>query len=458
MREGWKKVKLRDVLTIKHGFAFKGEYFTEEKSRNLLLTPGNFAIGGGYKSDKLKYYDGPVPEDYILSPGDILVTMTDLSKQADTLGYSAKIPRVRENIYLHNQRLGLVSIKNNAVDSDFMYWLLRTEHYQRFVAGSATGSTVKHTSPKKIYFFETWIPDSKETQRKIASILSAYDDLIDNNLKRIKLLEEMAQLTYEEWFVRMKFPGHENVKMDKETGLPEGWEKKPLGSFVKTGSGGTPSRKKIDEYYTGGNIPWIKTGELRSFLLIESSEKITPKGLKNSSAKLFPSGTVLLAMYGNTIGESSYLSFEAATNQACCAFLVGEERYRSYFIHQLLRYSKEYILRFRMGAAQENISQQIIKAIKVVVPTENLLQRFGETVSPIYSEIINLHRQNQLLQEARDILLPRLMTGMVDPSTLLGTGVEELLGKEPKVYAEMEEEKLGMVAEVKPQYESNIQN
>ena len=249
--------------------------------------------------------------------------------------------------------------------------------------------------------------------KQIASILSGYDDLIENNLKRIKILEEMAQQTYEEWFVRMRFPGYETAVMNEETGLPEGWEKVKLGEWIKTSSGGTPSKKKEAVFYENGTIPWVRTGELKNFILIDSEIKITASGLKNSSAKLFPKGTVLLAMYGNTIGEVTYCDFSTSTNQACCGFLVKNEN-ESYFVHQYLLKNKEQVLSFRMGAAQENISQTIIQNMELIKPNEILLTEFGQITKRFYDSIINLLNQNQRLREARDLLLPRLMMGIVE--------------------------------------------
>jgi len=107
---------LGDLVHIKHGFAFKGEFFSNEVTDDILVTPGNFHIGGGFKSNKLKYYKGSIPQDYVLCSGDIVVSMTDLSKMADTLGYAAKIPKSSSKRYLHNQRIGLVEIKNNSIE------------------------------------------------------------------------------------------------------------------------------------------------------------------------------------------------------------------------------------------------------------------------------------------------------------------------------------------------------
>ncbi|TWU02865.1 restriction endonuclease subunit S [Stieleria varia] len=149
--EGWNVEPVGKHVVIKHGYAFKGEFFSKEPRRDVLLTPGNFAIGGGFKGDKLKYYEGPVEEEYILLPGDLLVTMTDLSKAGDTLGYPAFVPESLKYRYLHNQRLGRVFINDDSpVGAAFIHESFRTSRYRSHVLGTASGSTVKHSSPTRI--------------------------------------------------------------------------------------------------------------------------------------------------------------------------------------------------------------------------------------------------------------------------------------------------------------------
>lgn len=134
--EAWTEVELGDLIDVKHGFAFKGAYFRSEPPGDILLTPGNFEIGGGFKYDKLKYYDGPVPDDYVLDAGDLLVTMTDLSKAADTIGYPALVPIHDRHgpRYLHNQRLGLVVINSpDKIRKRFLYYLMCTSAYRHEV-------------------------------------------------------------------------------------------------------------------------------------------------------------------------------------------------------------------------------------------------------------------------------------------------------------------------------------
>ena len=387
----WKEYSLDELINIKHGYAFKGEFFSEEPTDDILLTPGNFAIGGGFKAQKLKYYNGDFPVDYILDENDVIVTMTDLSKEADTLGFSAKVPAWYGKRFLHNQRIGLVKLKTDDFDKDYLYWLMRTFSYQRFVANGATGATVKHTSPTKICQYKFTAPDDKTTQRKIASILSAYDDLIENNLKRIKLLEEKAFVSYKLLVKSEKFK---------------------LEELYDTSSGGTPSRTNA-EYFTG-EINWFKSKELADSILLESEEKITEQAVDKSSAKLFPAGSVIMAMYGATIGKLGLLSQPSTTNQACCAIIQKDEIQSNYYILNWLIENREYVLSFRMGAAQENISQQIIRNLVVSIPKESDLKIFNQEMQPIYHLIKNLHQQNTKLREARDIILPKLMNGQIE--------------------------------------------
>ncbi|MBD2148785.1 restriction endonuclease subunit S [Pseudanabaena sp. FACHB-1277] len=200
----WKKTRLGDLIDVKHGWAFKGEFFTETPTKNILLTPVNFHIGGGFKDDKFKYYDGDFPQEYILKEGDVIITMTDLSKMGDTLGYSAKIPKSNK-IFLHNQRLGLVIPISENINIDFIHWLLRTRQYQKTIVGSCSGSTVKHTSPSKIRDYVFLLPSSPE-QKRIADVLSCLDAKIENLRRQNETLEQIAQTLFKHWFIDFEFP------------------------------------------------------------------------------------------------------------------------------------------------------------------------------------------------------------------------------------------------------------
>ena len=170
MAGDWQEMTLASVMRIKHGSAFPGSGIREEPPGDILLTPGNFAVGGGFKGDKFKYFAGEVPPEFVLEAGDLLVTMTDLSKQSDTLGFPAFVPKQGLR-FLHNQRLGKVEINApTLVDQHFLFYLLRTAEYRHEVLASATGTTVKHTSPSRILSFKATL---RPTPNKNASLTSS---------------------------------------------------------------------------------------------------------------------------------------------------------------------------------------------------------------------------------------------------------------------------------------------
>lgn len=176
----WESIRLGDVLSIKHGFAFPGTAFSDDLQFPTLLTPGNFAVGGGFKAAKPKTFSEEISSDYILEPGDVVVTMTDLSRSGDTLGYSAIIPD-DDREYLHNQRIGkIIILDEERADLKFVSYLMRGREYRHHVLAGASGSTVKHTSPSRIESFAAKIPQVEEQQR-IAAVLASFDELIAIN-------------------------------------------------------------------------------------------------------------------------------------------------------------------------------------------------------------------------------------------------------------------------------------
>lgn len=292
------------------------------------------------------------------------------------------------------------------LNPDFFYYFLITK--KSYFESVAYGAAIQNINTEILRNTEICLP-SLEEQARIASILKYYDDLIENNRRRMALLEESARLLYREWFVSFRFPGHEHTRIID--GVPEGWNKGVVSDFYETASGGTPSRK-FPEYFTG-EIPWVKTQELPNAFITDTQEKITEEALKNSSAKLFSEKAVLVALYGATVGEIGILAMSAATNQACCAIVPLDER--AHYIHAFLffRDNKEKLVNLSAGAAQNNISQQIIRAFEMVMPNKPLMDTFVENLTPVFEQWLNLQRQNQKLRTSRDLLLPRLMNGEI---------------------------------------------
>jgi type I restriction enzyme S subunit len=249
-----------------------------------------------------------------------------------------------------------------------------------------------------------------QIQQRIVSTLSAYDDLIENNRRRISLLENAARLLYREWFVYFRFPGSEHVKITND--VPEGWEQGTIDDLFKTSSGGTPSRKK-PEYY-GGDINWLKTQEMNDGYVFSSNEKITEEGLKGSSAKLFPKNTVVVAMYGATIGRLCILASPSTTNQACCALLPKHDEKDYLFGFSMMDYYAKALKDRGQGAAQNNVSQQVIKSFEILIPSRDLISSYNQSIEPIFEQRKILQAQVAQLVKARDLLLPRLVDGRLE--------------------------------------------
>lgn len=300
----------------------------------------------------------------------------------------------------------VVTQPNSANNAKYLTYKLSGLSLGRFSGQAAQpGLSVTKLARLRIEMPPKWYQD------RVAGILSAYDNLIEVNNKRIKVLEQIAENLYKEWFVRFRFPGHE--KADFENGIPKGWRRGRISEFYTTSSGGTPSRE-LDEYYVDGTIPWIKTGELQDCLLIDTEERITEVAVKKSSAKFFPKDSVLMAMYGVNIGILAYSTMDATCNQACCVFRDKGNISTKHYLFQCLKSIRDYLLLISFGAAQQNLSQDLIKRVRIVMPDEETVIRFEQKIEPLYNEIKHLLKANACLIRQRDLLLPRLMSGKLE--------------------------------------------
>ena len=384
------KVRLGDIIHIKHGYAFKGQYFTDEETGSLVLTPGNFTLTGGFQETKKFTTEKDFPKEYILHKGDLIVTMTDLSKNVDTIGFSALVPENGKHCYLHNQRIGLVTVVNDEFDKEYIYWLMRTKQYQRTIANSSNGATVHHTSPDKIYKF-LCEKRGLNIQRRIASILSTYDTLIENNTKRIRLLEKMAENLYKEWFVRFRFPGHENVEM--ENGLPKGWSRGSLSEICGFKRGKNITSSEMVE----GSIPVISAG-------------LEPSGFHNVSNVNGVSVTM-----SSSGANAGYIAIHYSDIWAAdCSYIEETTTPYIYYVYELLNNIRGVISNLQRGAAQPHVYSKDVNHIKMILPSEDLRRLANERMAVIHKQIHNLEQQNTLLARQRDLLLPRLMSGKLE--------------------------------------------
>ena len=408
----WEDTRLGELFLVKHGWAFKGEYFSSDGDL-IVVTPGNFFEQGGFRvrDGKEKFYSGKYPFEYLLRKNDLVIAMTE--QGPGLLGSPGLIPA--DNKFLHNQRIGLISdIKSNRIFNKYIYYLFFTKEVRNEIFGSATGTKVKHTAPKRIYQIKINLPPLL-TQRKIAYILSAYDDLIENNLKRIKLLEELAQRTYEEWFVKFRING-EQLEVNEETGLPEGWEIKRADELFDIKIGKTPPREQ-EEWFREDDlgVKWASIKDINNawVYIHNTSERITEEGVLKFNMNVAPKGTVILS-FKLTVGKVTITTEDFVTNEAIAHFnfkkggVMGKE-----FLYCYLK-SFNYDSLGSTSSIGTAINSKIVKAMPILLPANEALNLFSKNAVSIFDQINNLQNQNLILKEARDILLPRLMNGVID--------------------------------------------
>ena len=309
----------------------------------------------------------------------------------------------------------------NMIDATYLYLLLTQSSVTEYLGNIADTAVSAYPSinPSDISSLSFIFPDIT-IQRKIASIWTSYDQKIHLNSVINDNLEAMAKQLYDYWFVQFDFPNEEgkpykssggamvyNEKLKRE--IPQGWTAAKIKDVAQTYSGGTPTSTN-SEYYDGGNIPWINSGELNNSIITSTTNYITEEGLKNSSAKLYPQDTILVALYGATAGKVSLLSFEACSNQAVCG-VIPPNKIMTTYIRYYLFSLYEHFITLSSGSARDNISQDTIKNTILPIPQEKILKEYSDAVAPIISKIIANQKEMENLTKQRDELLPILMNG-----------------------------------------------
>lgn len=298
------------------------------------------------------------------------------------------------------------------LDSTYLYYLLKDSSFYHWANAVAIGSAQRTVTLGQLRSKEVDLPDL-ETQRRIAGVLSAYDRLIENSRKQIKLLGEAAQRLYKEWFVDLKFPGHETTPIIDS--LPEGWSKKAINEVCeRIQSGSTPSRKHAG-FWSKEEYRWFKTAELKDCYLFDSEECISEEALNNTAVKLYPANTILMAIYASpTLGRLGILTEESTFNQAALALMPSRCYISVEWLYLKLRELRDEFNQIARGAGQQNISGEIVKQYEIVVPDKGVVSAFTARVSPLFKAVRNAQQKMNAAREARDRLLPELMSGEIE--------------------------------------------
>ncbi len=407
--EGLKKVPFKDIYL---GF-YDGPHATPKESDNgaVFLGIKNVTEDGRLDLSDIRFIaENDLPKwTKRVTPkeGDIV-----FSYEA-TLHRYAIIPKGFRGCL--GRRMALVRTNPNIVDNRFvLYYMLSPLWRKEVERNILTGATVDRIPLTNVPSFRFQLPPLL-TQRRIASILSAYDDLIENNLRRIKLLEELAHRTYEEWFVRYRFPGHETAVFDAETGLPKGWERKRADSLFNIKIGKTPPRNE-PEWFTSSakGVKWASIKDINnaSVFMSETAEGVTESAVKKFNMNLANEGTVILS-FKLTLGKVTIVTEDMVTNEAIAHFSFQEHSvFKKSYVYCYLK-AFNYDTLGSTSSIGTAINSKIVKALPFLVPEKEVLNSFQELIEPVFDELKNLLAQNLLLKQSRDILLPKLMSGQL---------------------------------------------
>jgi len=390
------EIRLSDYADIFSGFAFPT---TDMKDEGIpILKIGNINSDGTITltSDSNYPYDVPKKlEKFWLRRSDFLVCMTGA-----TIGKIGRSLAVGEKQCLVNQRVGIIRAKSN-INNDYLYYILSLSDFKRYIEIVGSGAAQANISAADIGKFTLRCNNDKAVQTKIATILKNYDKLIENNNKRIKLLEDMAESLYKEWFVRFRFPGHKETDLKKQSA--RGW------CFGDREDGqDIPVNWNFDELV---NIAEFKRGRnITSSEMIEGEVPVIAAGLEPSGYHNQSNVNGYSLTISASGANAGYLAYHLEDIWAAdCSYYQNDENL--WFVYNALKFLQPVISNMQVGSAQPHVYAKNINRLSTIIPTNEWIKKYIDKVKPIYEEIKILNDKNGLLIKQRDSLLPRLMSG-----------------------------------------------
>lgn len=383
----WEKVKLGDIATCIQPGPFGSQLHNSDYSKEgtPIIMPKDIVGGAIVHSGLLK-----VSEEHVkrLSRHQVYEGNLMVARKGDVR--KCAYITANENGWMTGSDCLKVVLDESKCYPKFIYYQLRSEHIGRWLEKVSIGATMPSLNTGLLSGIEMVLPPI-EIQKQIAGILSVYDDLIENNQKQIKLLEEAAQRLYKEWFVDLHFPGHENTKI--VDGVPEGWHRGTIGQIAEFKRGRTITKAQVK----GGNVPVIAGGLEPAYYHNVANTKAPVITISASGAN---AGFVRL--YGVDVFASD------------CSFVDGLGTESLFFVYEFLKESKVSIDQLQKGSAQPHVYAKDINAMKITIPEKEYLERFDRYAKVYFNKIKTLQGQNERLKTTRNLLLPKLMSGEVE--------------------------------------------
>ena len=395
--EKWETTTLGNICQRGHGFIQTGPFGSQLHAADYVevgiptIMPLN--IGDNKVIEKgisrITKQDAERLRKYRLQAGDIVYSRRgDVTRRA--------LIREEQNGWLCGTGSLMVRFGKGIVDPKFVSYFLGDPSTREWIQRHAVGATMPNLNTS-IMAAVPFIHPPLSEQRAIAGILGALDEKIELNRRMNSTLESIARAVFRQWFV--------------ESEKVEGWEVAKIKDVCeKVENGGTPRRDQ-PEFWEPATIPWLTSGEVRQDIIISTENKISEEGYKNSSAKMWSKGTTIVALYGATAGEVSFVAHELCANQACCG-LVPNNGWQ-YFVYLMLSAPENTLESQARGSAQQNLSQQIVADFSIRKPDQKLLSDFNQIVAPMFDKWIANLNESRTLASLRDTLLPKLMKGEV---------------------------------------------
>lgn len=397
----WEKVKLGNVTDSCLGKMLdqnknKGDY--QPYLANVNVRWGEFDL----EDLPLMKFEESEQERYELKYGDLVIC--EGGEPGRCAIWKEQIPNMKIQKALHRVRV------HDCLDYRYLfYWFLlagKTGELDQYF----TGATIKHMPGQKLKEVVIDKPPL-EIQHRIADILSAYDDLIENNQKQIKLLEEAAQRLYKEWFVNLRFPGHENTKI--VDGMPERWNECTVESFGTVITGKTPPTSN-KEYYTNGKVPFVTIPDMHNVVYpLKTEKRLTIEGAQTQKNKYIPPNSVMISCIG-TVGLVSIATEVCQTNQQINSIILNNEDDLYFFYESMLRMKDLLDGLGSNGATMTNVNKSKLEKLIIISPSKDIVKQYNDVCKPLFESALNLSRKNVYLKNMREALLPKLMSGEVE--------------------------------------------
>ena len=402
----WEKVKLGDIATFSNGINFNKTAYAKGIK---LIGVSNF--GDRFYPDYSQLQE--VKKDIVrledcLRNGDIVFVRSNGNKELVGRCMLVKNPteRVTYSGFCIRARLN----DTDRYDPVYFTYYFKSKAFRRAVSGTAVGANIQNLSQERLSNHECRIP-SIEVQHRIADILSVYDDLIENNQKQIKLLEEAAQRLYKEWFVNLRFPGHENTKI--VDGVPEGWNECTVESFGTVITGKTPPTSN-KEYYTNGKVPFVTIPDMHNVVYpLKTEKRLTIEGAQTQKNKYIPPNSVMISCIG-TVGLVSIATEVCQTNQQINSIILNNEDDLYFFYESMLRMKDLLDGLGSNGATMTNVNKSKLEKLIIISPSKDIVKQYNDVCKPLFESALNLSRKNVYLKNMREALLPKLMSGEVE--------------------------------------------